>query len=211
MTRFMCLLTEAIKVKHRKLFNLDLHAERMNKARRELFGITDEINLHAVLLVPDFVDDGLYKCRITYGKKIDNVEWIKYKPRNIKTLKLVRCDEIGYNYKFNDRSMFEKLLKENNCSDGDVIIIIKNNRITDTYFSNVVLFNGKEWHTPRFPLLLGTKRAELLRDGIIFEEDILENEFYRYEKIRLINAMIEFDVAPTFFTTEVIPVWHQVK
>ncbi len=201
----MCLLTEAIKVLDGKLFNTDLHAERMNKARKDLFGLSEKFDPVKFLVVPEFAAKGLYKCRITYGREINSIEWSEYKPRKIITLKLVRCDSIDYSYKYNDRTVFDKLLEENNCGASDAVIIVKNNRVTDSFFSNIVLSDGDIWYTPKFPLLTGTKRAELLRDGIIFEKDISENEFYNYEKVKLINAMLDFETAPTFLTKDVKP------
>jgi 4-amino-4-deoxychorismate lyase len=201
----MCLLTEAIKLKDGKLFNLDLHSERMNKARYDLFGINADVDLQKLLVIPANALNDLYKCRITYGKEINSIEWIKYKPREIKSLRLVRCDTIDYSHKYNDRRIFENLLKDSGCGENDAIIIIKNDRLTDTYFSNIVLFNGAEWHTPARPLLMGTKRAELLRKGVVIEKDILENDLYNYESIRLINAMIEFETAPVFLVKDILP------
>ena len=201
----MCLLTEAIKVLDGKIYNVDLHSERMNRARKDLFGLSDEVRLQEILSVPDYAGEGLFKCRITYGEEINKIEWLEYKPRNIKTLKLVRCDDIAYSYKYNDRTRFEELLKENNCGEHDAIIIVKENRVTDTYFSNIVLYNGKEWQTPQYPLLMGTKRTELLRAGKISEKDIPENEFYEYEKVKLINAMMDFETSPVFMTKDVLP------
>jgi hypothetical protein len=41
--------------------------------------------------------------------------------------------------------------------------------------------------------LKGTKRAKLILDKRIFEKDILVKDLQHYEKIVLINAMLEFD------------------
>ena len=201
----MCQLTEAIKVFDGKIFNVDLHSERLNRARKDLFGPVDEIHLEEILNIPDYAGKGLFKCRITYAEEINKIEWLAYKQRNIKTLKLVRGDDTEYSYKFNDRRGFEKLLKENNCSEHDAIIIVKEKRVTDTHFSNIVMFNGKEWHTPLHPLLIGTKRAELLRDGIISEKDISASDFYNYEKVKLINAMMDYETSPVFMVKDVLP------
>jgi 4-amino-4-deoxychorismate lyase len=201
----MCLLTEAIKLKNGTLYNLDLHSGRMSNARRDLFGITEEVDLRKPIKIPTYAESGLYKCRITYGKEIDNVEWIKYIPRVIKSIRLVRCNTIDYSHKYNDRSLFEKLLNESGCGENDAIIIIKNLRITDTYFGNVVFSRGYEWHTPKYPLLLGTKRAELLSKGLIIEKDILERDLNNYKAVRFINAMMEFETAPTFLVKDILP------
>ena len=43
----MSLLYEALKVENRKLVNVSFHNERMNRSRRELLGISEEIDLAA--------------------------------------------------------------------------------------------------------------------------------------------------------------------
>jgi 4-amino-4-deoxychorismate lyase len=200
----MCLLTEAIKVQNKIIFNLDLHSSRMNTARKNLFNCSDQINLQDMLKIPLEINHGIYKCRLLYKEKIEKIDWIKYEPRQINSLKVVRCNDISYEYKFNDRTVFEKLLKKNHCSNHDAIIIIKNGMVTDSNISNVVLFNGEKWHTPKNPLLKGTKRAELLHKGLILEKNICEEELGNYEKLKLINAMMEFDSSPTFLIKELI-------
>jgi 4-amino-4-deoxychorismate lyase len=70
-------------------------------------------------------------------------------------------------------------------------VIIKNNRITDTTYANLALWNGSEWHTPLYPLLKGTKRQLLLQSNQIVEQDILVTDLMRYQKVSLINAMLE--------------------
>lgn len=191
----MSLLFETIKVINKKLISVSLHNERMNRSRYELLGCKNELNLGELIEIPSDITKDVYKCKVIYSDTIKDVEFRMYVPREIERLRLAYCDEIDYSYKYLERTVFDKLLRKNNCKENEDILIIKNSRVTDTSYSNVVLFDGKEWYTPKFPLLKGTKRARLILDKRIFEKDISVEQLPHYEKIVLINAMLEFDPA----------------
>lgn len=110
-----------------------------------------------------------------------------YYKKAINSLRIVRCDEILYDFKYTDRYLLLDLLEKK--GDCDEIIIVKNSMLTDTSFSNIVLFDGDKWITPKTPLLRGTCRERLLRKGKIHEGDIFVDELKNYDKILLINAM----------------------
>ena len=111
--------------------------------------------------------------------------------RDIKSLKLVYDDAIDYSYKYADRSALTKLLEQKgNC---DEIIIVKNALLTDTSYTNLAFFNGKEWHTPSTPLLKGTMRERLVEEEKIREAAITVNDLKNYEKVSLINCMLDID------------------
>jgi 4-amino-4-deoxychorismate lyase len=74
--------------------------------------------------------------------------------------------------------------------DSD-ILLVKNDLITDTSFSNIILWDGNAWYTPSVPLLKGTKREFYLDKKIIHLRDIRLNELHYFKKIRLINAMLD--------------------
>jgi 4-amino-4-deoxychorismate lyase len=186
----MCLLFETIKVKDGLFFNLDLHSKRMNEARKALLHSEDEISLESLLTVPETCKTGIFKCRVDYDHYIHKIEFVPYVAREIKTLKIVHDHNISYKFKFAERTQLEKLKKR---TKKDEILIVKNGLITDTSFSNIVFFDGKKWFTPDSPLLNGTKRQELLRKGMIFEKRIRLSHLKRYSKVRLINAMLDFD------------------
>ena len=48
------------------------------------------------------------------------------------------------------------------------------------------------WYTPEAPLLKGTKRQQLLDQGMIYLDDIKYRDLQDFGSIRLFNAMIEF-------------------
>jgi len=134
---------------------------------------------------------GIFKCRIIYSKQIEKIEFIPYQLPNINTLKVVTENQISYDHKYLDRNHLDQLFQQKeNCDD---ILIVKNNLVTDTYFANIVFYNGTDWVTPAKPLLKGTQRASLLEKGMIKTADIHLEDLRSFEKARLINAMIRFE------------------
>jgi 4-amino-4-deoxychorismate lyase len=111
----------------------------------------------------------------------------------IHALRLVRGNP-DYAFKYADRGALEKLLKlKSSC---DEILIVRNGLITDTSFSNVLLQQGDRFFTPATFLLNGTRRQQLLREGIITEKEIPAAELQNYDYILLINAMLDINNAP---------------
>jgi 4-amino-4-deoxychorismate lyase len=76
-------------------------------------------------------------------------------------------------------------------SYADEVIIIKNGCVTDTSYTNICFFDGKEWLTPDTPLLQGTMRRYLLDKGVIREVRIRRKDIQYFKKVSLINAMME--------------------
>lgn len=186
----MSLLFETIKVQNKTLHNLEYHNERLNKSRKDLLGCTDYIDLWEQISIPKHVNNDVFKCRVLYKRKIEQIQFIRYTQRQIKTLKVVECDTIEYYYKFVDRKIFSNLLES---VEADDILIIKNGMVTDTSFSNIIFFDGTKWVTPNTPLLRGIKREKLLKDKIIVEETITKDDIKRFEKAALINAMLDIE------------------
>ncbi len=191
MTRFMCLLLETIKIENGKLCNIFFHNLRFNNSRKELFGCRDFIKLENIIKVPSEFNNGLYKCRLIYSDTVKKPEFLSYHKKKIKSLKVVGCDSIEYNYKYENRECLNELLElKQNCDD---ILIVKNKKITDTSFSNIVFFDGKKWITPSTPLLKGTKREKLLSDGKIVQNEIKLNDLKYFQKAALINSMLDLE------------------
>lgn len=183
---------ETICVQHRQ-FNdlLPYHEARLNRTRRELYGIDEPLDLWSELEIPDFVEEGKYKCRITYGPDIVKIEWERYLPRPIKSLRLVADDTIRYNYKYKNRDHLNQLNAQR--GDCDDVLIIRNGLITDTSYANVALFDGANWYTPKVPLLPGTQRAYLLDKGVIIPREIKAVDLSQYVLVKLFNAMLDWE------------------
>ena len=76
--------------------------------------------------------------------------------------------------------------------ERDDILIVRRGLLTDTSIANIALFDGKDWFTPKLPLLRGTCRTALIDNGIIKEKDIRPEELSSYSFVRLFNAMIKW-------------------
>lgn len=184
-------MLETIKIENGKPCNLFFHNLRFNNSRKELFGCRDFIKLENIIKIPPEIKTGLYKCRLIYSDTVKKLEFLPYRKRKIKSLKVVVCDSIEYNYKYENRKCLNELLElKQNCDD---ILLVKNRKITDTSFSNAVFFDGKKWLTPSTPLLKGTKREKLLSDGKIEQDEIKISDLKYFQKAALINSMLDSD------------------
>jgi 4-amino-4-deoxychorismate lyase len=188
----MCQFIETIKVKNRELENIEYHNLRYNKTRSNFWGTRDFIDLKQIIRLPTFIDKNIYKCRIIYDEQIKKIEFLPYQIKPVSTLTIVNDDQIEYEYKYLDRSCFERL-KMNIRTDD--ILIIKNGFVTDTSFSNIAFYDGYNWFSPSKPLLMGTKLNSLLNENIVHFEEIRVNEIKLFTKAKLINAMMDFETS----------------
>ena len=182
------MLFESIRVVDGDFENLDAHRERMERSRLELYNISDPVDLRA-LVVPDIAASGVVKCRVVYGPDLLSVDFLPYTPKPVRSLAVAVCDDIDYAHKFTDRSRLEELLRAHTAADD--IIVVRDGHLTDASYANIALFDGTRWVTPAQPLLRGTRRALLLREGRIAEEDIRVRDLSRFTSVSLINAMLD--------------------
>ncbi len=130
------------------------------------------------------------KGRIVYGNDFLQVNFSEYTPRVVQSLRLVRADNIDYSYKYEDRSAINRLHALRGAADD--ILIAQDGLLTDTSFSNIALWNGKEWVTPTSFLLNGTRRQTLLQNGVLREQKVRIADLAQYQEIQLLNAMLDF-------------------
>ena len=183
---------ETIKIKDGKVQALAYHQERMERTIQKFFPSLYSAFMPSLeRLINPTASMDFYKARVVYGwQGIEAVEYAPYSMRNINSLQVVEDDTIVYDYKSTDRSRLNALVAQK--GECDEIIIVKHGLSTDTSFTNLAIFDGKQWITPRHPLLPGTKRAALLSKGIIREADITLEDLRNANKVSLFNAMIEF-------------------
>jgi 4-amino-4-deoxychorismate lyase len=179
---------ETIKAIGGEVQHLSYHQKRYEGVLNSL-GIKKVHNLKELLNPPK---KGLYRCRVVYSIEDVEVEYIPYVKRQVQKLKLVESNTIEYSKKYADRKELDALFLQK--GDGDEIIIIKNGLVSDTSIANIAFFDGMLWLTPKKPLLQGTTRARLLENGKIFEKEIRAEDIFNFEKIALMNAMIDFDI-----------------
>ncbi len=176
---------------------LSYHNRRINNTIRHFFGDGLGLDIKALMPVADKYKTGIYKCRLVYSKYIENIKIIPYVKRVITRLKVVdsdnaylppECKPLHYEFKYKDRICIKFFLK--GLSDATDILITRNGFITDTSFSNIILLDGKKWVTPNTYLMNGVKRRYLLDRGDIEEKKILIGDLQHFQKISLINAML---------------------
>ncbi|AEI47204.1 aminotransferase class IV family protein [Runella slithyformis] len=192
MSSILCI--ETICLKDGQLVNLNYHNERLNRTRSAYFGETEKWDLNALIVLPSELNQGLYKCRLTYGEVVEKVEFEPYRPRPVGSLRLVEDDGIVYDFKFKDRTELQQLFEKR--GEADDVLIVKKGLITDTSYANIVFWDGEQWVTPAAPLLQGTKRAQLLKEGMIVEQKIRAQDVPKYSHARLINALLDFETTP---------------
>jgi 4-amino-4-deoxychorismate lyase len=190
----MCQLLESIKVYNNKLVNVEYHNARLNRSRKLLLHATDAWRLEDYIAIPDLNPKQVYKCRVTYSDIPTNIEFIAYVPKIIRTLTLVDQPDIDYAHKYADRDNLDYVKRANQQTDD--ILIVQNQRITDTSSANIVFWDGSKWVTSATPLLKGTKRQRYLDEGLIVERDITIFDLKKFLKARIINAMIDLDQSP---------------
>ncbi len=186
MSRFI----ESIKIEDQKIFLLDLHQKRVNETFAH-FGKDSSIDLGKIYKNLLHDEDGLYKLKITYDlDKNFRTQLIPYAISEIDEFQIVENNSFDYAFKFEDRKEFDRMKAK---AKAEEIIIVRNNHITDTSFSNILFKKGKDWFTPITFLLNGVQRQHLLKSKKIKEAEITLQNLKEYSHFQLINAMNDFD------------------
>jgi len=186
----MCRFIETIKIIDGKPVNIEFHQKRVNETLRKFFGSKTELDLQNIFETVGVESKKLLKCKIVYSKSIHTIQINEYKKKIISEIRLVNSGTLIYNYKFENRDELNSLLKK---SLADEVIIIKNNHLADTSYSNIVFQDGNKFLTPSTPLLNGTKRQKLLSDGLIIEAELLKSDLKFFSYFYLINAMLDIE------------------
>jgi 4-amino-4-deoxychorismate lyase len=186
------LLLETIKIEHAQVHNLSYHQTRCDKSRQILFASTNELDLSAIITPPAH---GLYRCRILYAEKLHSIEYIPYTQKEIASLRIISSD-IDYGIKYADRTSLDALLASN--KDVDEVIIEKEGYLADTTMANIALYDGHHWLTPEVPLLNGTMRTKLIKEGFLRTKNIKKEDLHHYSQVALMNAMIGFKILNHF-------------
>ncbi len=186
----MCRFIESIKLKDGIFYRLKFHQERVNKAFAAFFPDEEPIRVFETLNEYAIPGEGIYKCRIVYDSDVLLVEFTPYIRREIRTLKLVETELESSAFKLEDRTGYNAAFASR--GDCDDVLLVKNGLLTDSSYSNIALFDGENWLTPRIPLIYGVNRTELLETGKLVEKDIPVADLKKFQKISLFNAMIEF-------------------
>ncbi|UMQ40763.1 aminotransferase class IV [Chryseobacterium sp. Y16C] len=181
---------ESIKVEDQEIFLLEFHQKRINQTFSH-FGKEGSIDLKKIYNHLEHDEDGLFKLRLVYDldKKV-RTQMIPYAIPEIADFQLVENNSYDYSFKFEDRKELDKMKMK---AKAEEIIIVKNNHITDTSFSNLLFLKGKDWFTPSTYLLNGVQRQNLLKHKKIKETEITLQNIKQFSHFQLINALNDFD------------------
>lgn len=186
-------LIETIKLQDGRFNNLRYHEQRMNHSLKELYKVDGTAELNTFLESLNYPRKGLYKCRLVYDSYSKTVEFIPHTFKLITSLTLIEADAILYDHKYSNRAPINYLMDKR--GGGDDILIIKDGWVTDCSYANIVFKSGSKWYTPHTCLLKGTMRESLLDAGEIEVQPIKVSDIKKFEKFKLINAMLGFDGA----------------
>lgn len=183
----MFLLFETIRIEKGEPKHLSFHQDRINRIWLEAGYSGSAPDLGNSITVPKEFTSGLVQCTVEYNLEIAEIRFSPYTRKEIHTLQVVEDDAIDYHFKFRDRSRLDALCRKNKTYDD--IIIIKNRMVTDSSMANLLFYTGSEWHTPSTPLLKGTTRERLMKEGSIREVPIRATDILSYKGCKLINVM----------------------
>jgi len=161
---------ETIRVVDGSFRLLPLHAARMRATCREAYGCEAPALGLSPADIPADMCRGTVKCRVRYGREIGGVEFERYEPRRVRTLRAVRADGLDYHLKHADRAALDAV--RGLRGDADEVVIVRGGLVADTSFSNPLFRTADRLLTPRRPLLKGVMRRWLLDRGIAEEADI---------------------------------------
>ena len=166
---------------------LDYHQNRLERTFSIFFPKDSSMDLNRIIM--NIPVAGKYKCRLQYNADSFNIDYQPYQVKEINSLKIVHDDNIHYEFKSNNRGELDRLF--HNRKEADDIIIIRNGQVTDSYYANLVFYDGRDWWTPQSPLLKGIKREFLLNKNLVKTRKIYEGDLKSFKKASLINAMLE--------------------
>lgn len=181
---------ESIRIEDKKPYLLDFHQKRVNETFKN-FGAQGSLDLDKLFKALEHDEDGMYKWRVVYAlDRTYRSQVIPYAFPNISDFQLVVNNTLDYAFKFEDRNIFQQMLDN---AEGEEIIIVKNNHITDTSYANLLFLKGKQWYTPSTYLLNGVQRQYLLKKKKIKEVEITLDDISEYSHFQIINAMNTMD------------------
>ena len=204
----MPLFIETLMLRSGKLLRTELHQERMRHtletelARRgegESSALLAQLSsskpwpeVELFLAKQHLLPETTYRLTLGYGLHgLSSIRLIPYERRVIRSLRpTLLPPNFDYSLKWADRSFFDQV-KATMPRDEEPLFVRSDGTITDTSYTNVLVEFGEGLFTPTRPLLRGTQRSYLLKEGLIQEHDALTLEKIRSaRRILLINALL---------------------
>lgn len=182
---------ESLALQDGKIRLLSYHQDRLNKTFLEFYPNNKPLDLEKIFSIVTFpTDQKLYKIRFLYNAAQYKIEIEAYKEKTVENFYLIER-EMDYNYKFTDRVNLESVYKLLPDKNADFIITIKG-CISDSFYANLIFFDGENWFTPKTYLLNGTMRQFLLNEKKITEKSIKIEDLKKYKSFKRINALLTF-------------------
>lgn len=180
------MLLETLRCENGSPIHLSYHQERL-EATLHTLNIQKTYDLHTLIFPPKL---GIYRCRFLYNAEGYSIEFHPYIPKKITSLKLLFADDIEYAIKYSDRKALERLFEQREMCDD--VLIVKNGFLTDTTIANIALEIEGKWFTPQTPLLAGTTRARLLKEGFLTPAPLSVSDIAKATKVGVMNVMVGF-------------------
>ncbi|MEL7148299.1 MAG: aminotransferase class IV [Bacteroidota bacterium] len=180
---------ESICVKDGRAPLLSFHQNRMDRTYQYYYKTENPYQLAPY--IEEVPTNGTYKLRIVYDRMVRKYNSALYIKPDTATLQVVNTTGADYYFKYSDRSALTELYEKRNKKDD--IIIINDGMVSDAYYANLAFWDGEEWHTPQHSLLQGVRRQHLLSTKQIKAKKIVPEEIFFYERVSLINAMLDLE------------------
>lgn len=139
----------------------------------------------------------LYRLSYSYDREaLHELRCLAYVPRRLERLVLWELPEgFDYSYKRADRSFFEAVQAE--LQQGELPLFVRpDGSLSDTSYTNIVLWTAAGYRTPERPLLEGTERRRLLEARRISAAPLTLMDLSTCRGVYLINAMMPLETAP---------------
>lgn len=173
-----------------ELLNLPYHSARVGRSLGREYPITPFTDVVSREVSRLGATKGKWRASITYTwQGIESIKLTPYRLPQITSFRLIDIEDNFYSKKWADRSRLDEY--KNLLPQGVEPIFVLKGQITDTSFTNILVERDGKLYTPSTPLLLGTKRDKLLSDGTIHSIPLSSAELHTYERIHLINAMLD--------------------
>jgi len=195
-------LIESIRCHNGHFPLLRYHQQRVQRTFGLLWPELDVPDLQHFLHSFPIPQQGLYKCRLLYGRSLSQPEYHSYKMRLPRKLRMLAVDHIDYSLKWANRVELNSLFgRRRDCDD---VLIIRNGLITDTSYCNIAFLGNGQWFTPSKPLLEGVRRSSLIDEGMMKPKDITPEQLGSFSHFKIFNAMIGWDDCPAMPVSSII-------
>lgn len=212
-----CRYLETLGMRGEEAHALELHRDRV---RRTLLHAGAPPEGHPLLeeLVPErlvarlrkelgegYRAEQLYRLSYSYDcETLCELRCLAYEPRQLERLVLWELPEgFDYSYKYADRSFFEAVQAE--LQQGELPLFVRpDGSLSDTSYTNIVLWTAAGYRTPERPLLEGTERRRLLEAGRISAVPLTLMDLSACRGVYLINAMMPLETAPLLPPPELV-------